>query len=174
EAPKQLIDKLDVKPGAKVWALGVSDEPLLAQLAERTPKLSTGRTAANVDVAFVQVSRAADLPRIATASTAIVPAGAIWVVHPKGPTGEAAWAHVHQGRAGLGDRVGREAGVAARRTPDEVAIRSGPGPDRANALQIVARRDFACGWGSSKCSSRSACTARLSSRGSCSATTSRP
>jgi len=89
EAPKQLIDKLDVKPGAKVWALGVSDEPLLAQLAERTPKLSTGRMPANVDVAFVQVSGAADLPRIATASTAIVPAGAIWVVHPKGPTGVA-------------------------------------------------------------------------------------
>ena len=87
EPPKLLIDKLDVKAGARVWALRVTDESLLAQLADRTPNLSAGRRAAKVDVAFVQVTRAADLTRIATASKAIVPDGAIWVVHPKGPAG---------------------------------------------------------------------------------------
>jgi hypothetical protein len=87
EPPKRLIDKLDVKADARVWAPHLRDAPLLAQLAERTPNLSTGRSAAKVDIAFVQVARAEHLTRIATASKAIVPDGAIWVVHPKGAAG---------------------------------------------------------------------------------------
>ena len=89
EAPKQLIDKLDVKAGARVWTLHVSDAALLAQLAQRTAHVLAGRSATKVDVALVQVTRPADLTRLATAAKAIVPDGAIWVVHPKGPTGVA-------------------------------------------------------------------------------------
>jgi hypothetical protein len=89
EPPKRLIDKLDVKPGAKVWLIKVTDAALVAQLAERTSRLSTGRSATKVDVAFVQVDGASDLTRVTAAAQAIVPDGAIWVVHPKGKDGVA-------------------------------------------------------------------------------------
>jgi len=89
EAPKRLIDKLDVKPNAKVWVFGVEDETLLAQLAERTTQLLRGRTASSCDVVFVGVESEAELDRIERAMKAMSDNGATWVVHRKGPTGVA-------------------------------------------------------------------------------------
>lgn len=89
EAPKRLIDKLDVKPGAAVLLIGTHDDALCAQLAERTSVVSRARTSKNRDVVFVDVRGAADMSRIARANSAITDDGAIWVVHPKGPNGVA-------------------------------------------------------------------------------------
>ena len=89
EAPKRLIDKLDVKPGAAVLLIGDHDEALCEQLGERTPNVSRASTARNRDVVFVDVRGAGDLRRIDRASEAIADSGAIWVVHPKGPDGVA-------------------------------------------------------------------------------------
>lgn len=87
EPPKRLIDKLDVKPEAGVLLIGTHDEALCAQLTERTSRLSRASGAKNRDVVFVDVSRAADMTRIARANAAITDDGAIWVVHPKGRNG---------------------------------------------------------------------------------------
>jgi hypothetical protein len=87
EAPKRLIDKLDVKPEAAVLLIGTHDDALCAQLEERTSKLSRASGARHRDVVFVDVSRTADMTRIARANDAIGDNGAIWVVHPKGPNG---------------------------------------------------------------------------------------
>ena len=89
EAPKRLIDKLDVKPDAKVWLWHVDDEALVAQLAERTSHLSRGSSASGCDVVFVGVESGRDLARIDRAAKAITESGAIWVVHRKGPSGVA-------------------------------------------------------------------------------------
>jgi hypothetical protein len=89
EPPKRLIDKLDVKSGAKVWLFAVDDETLATQLAERTQDVSRGKTAKGCDVVFVGVDSDRDLDRIAKALDATVPNGAVWVVHPKGPSGVA-------------------------------------------------------------------------------------
>ena len=89
EAPKRLIDKLDVKPGATVWLYGVSDEALVAQVSERAGKVSAGRSASGCDVVFVQVDGDDQLGHIDRAASAIKPDGAVWVVHPKGKTGVA-------------------------------------------------------------------------------------
>lgn len=89
EAPKQTIDKLDVKPGAKVWLWGLTDAALIAQIAERTANVSSGRSATKCDVVFVEVNSDDELDRIERASKAIVDSGAIWVVHPKGKNGVA-------------------------------------------------------------------------------------
>lgn len=78
-----------MKPTAKVWLLGVTDAPLVAQVNERAAGVSTGRTAKSCDVVFVQVDDDAQLDRIARAAAAITDDGAIWVVHPKGKTGVA-------------------------------------------------------------------------------------
>jgi hypothetical protein len=87
EAPKPLIDKLDVKPGAKVWLWHISDAALRDQVTERAAGVSTGRSASACDVVFVEVSAGSELDRIDRAAKAIVPDGAIWVVHPKGKAG---------------------------------------------------------------------------------------
>lgn len=89
EAPKPLIDKLDVKPGAKVWLFGVDYETLIEQIGARTPNVSRGTSASTCDVVFVQVNDPKQLGRIAKAAKAITPSGAIWVVHPKGKSGVA-------------------------------------------------------------------------------------
>jgi hypothetical protein len=89
EAPKRLIDKLDVKPGAKVWLLGAQDPTLESQLAERTTQVVRGVRASACSVAFVGVESTAELDRIDRALAAIEPAGSIWVVHRKGASGVA-------------------------------------------------------------------------------------
>jgi hypothetical protein len=89
EPPKRLIDKLDVKPDAKVWLFGVDDEALESQLAEKTAQVARGRSASNCDVVFVGVESEKELDRIARALEATNDAGAIWVIHRKGPTGVA-------------------------------------------------------------------------------------
>jgi|SRR6185503_2874417 len=89
EAPKRLIDKLDVKPDAAVWLSGITDAELIAQVKDRTAHTSAGRTAKACDVVFVQVNEGGELDRIDRAARAIKPDGAVWVVHPKGKTGVA-------------------------------------------------------------------------------------
>jgi len=89
EAPKRLIDKLDVKPNAKVWLLDVTEPELETQLAERTSEVSRGKSARERDVVFVGVERDAHLPRIERALNAMLDDGAIWVIHPKGRDGVA-------------------------------------------------------------------------------------
>ena len=89
EAPKQLIDKLDVKPTAKVWLWDIEDAALRTQVTTRAAETVEGTSASHCDVVFVGVSVAAELPRIDRAAKAIVDDGAIWVVHPKGKAGVA-------------------------------------------------------------------------------------
>lgn len=87
EAPRRLIDKLDVKPNAKAWLLGAADATLETELVERTTRISRGRTASGCDVVFVVVDAPGQLDRIDRARAAIAGDGAIWVVHPKGAGG---------------------------------------------------------------------------------------
>src|SRR5262249_54855236 len=89
EAPKRLIDKLDVKPGAKVWLFDIDDEPLIAQVAERTTSIARGRSASACDVVFVHVASEKEVPRPGRALAATKDDGAIWVVHRKGAAGVA-------------------------------------------------------------------------------------
>jgi hypothetical protein len=87
EPPKRLIDKLDVKPGAKVWLFDVDDETLITQVAERTANVSHGSSASGCDVVFVDVNSEKELSRIGKAIAATHDAGAVWVIHRKGPMG---------------------------------------------------------------------------------------
>ena len=89
EAPKRLIDKLDVKHNAKVWLLDIAQPELETQLSERTSDVSRAKSARDRDVVFVGIERDAHLNRIERAVNAILDDGAIWVVHPKGREGVA-------------------------------------------------------------------------------------
>jgi hypothetical protein len=99
EPPKPRIDKLDVKPDARVWVVGVDDEALLAELRARTPNVRVGGRAVESDVVFLAVGHDADLPRIAKTAPALSDRGALWVVHPKGTSGVADTAIFAAGKA---------------------------------------------------------------------------
>ncbi len=87
EPPKALIDKLGVRSGVRVWAVGDIDETLMMQVAERTENIRRGRSATDCDVVFVALDSPRDFGRIDRAAAAIADTGAIWTVHRKGSSG---------------------------------------------------------------------------------------
>lgn len=82
--PRSLLDKLGIKAGMRVAVLGVEDRDFRAQLEARTEHVTDGRVPKEADVIVYAAERARDLERLARLRTAIVPSGAIWVVHRKG------------------------------------------------------------------------------------------
>jgi len=80
--PKSLIDKLGVKPGDKVAAVGIKDADFLDKLRARTDV--RGRVTTGHDAIFVQADRRSVLSRLDPLRRALAPAGGLWVVAPKG------------------------------------------------------------------------------------------
>ena len=82
--PRSRLDKLGIKPGARVALAQVDDAAFLAELSERTTDLTLGRPRKDTDVVVVGMTRAEDVARLAALRQAIRKNGAIWVVWPKG------------------------------------------------------------------------------------------
>jgi hypothetical protein len=72
--PKTRIDKLGVKPSSRVLVVGL----------ENDTGFTAGGRARDHDLIFVSVEKVGDLKRLAALRGRIRPAGAIWIVHPKG------------------------------------------------------------------------------------------
>lgn len=81
--PPSRLDKVGVKPGHKVAILGVSDPMLADELAERGATVAK-RAAPGTDIVFFGAGKKLDLDRLGSLKPAIHPAGAIWIVYPKG------------------------------------------------------------------------------------------
>ncbi len=77
--PKSLLDKLGVKPGLSVVVLGVKDEAFLAQISEAGKRLKQ-----NVDLVFLGAETPVALERLEEIRGKLAPAGAVWIVYPKG------------------------------------------------------------------------------------------
>ena len=82
--PKSLLDKLGVKPEHSVGIAGIEEESFLEQLRERLNTPPSARLKQNLDIVFVGLATPADFARIAKARAALAPAGALWLVYPKG------------------------------------------------------------------------------------------
>ena len=82
--PPSLIDKLGIKPGARVSVIGIDDRRFLDEVAARTKDLSVGRTRPESDLIFVGMDDRGDLPRLEKLQRAMKKDGAVWVVWPKG------------------------------------------------------------------------------------------
>ena len=83
---RTLVDKLAVKPGARVALAGASQHDawfvdMLDAFLEAPPARSVRGT---YDAIFLRVNAPADLAKIATLASKLAPAGALWVIHPKG------------------------------------------------------------------------------------------
>jgi hypothetical protein len=82
--PRGLLDKLGVKPDMSVRVLGVRDQNFLSQVQARAGTLHSSDTVASVDLIFLEADEIDDLSRLPLLKAGIKPAGAIWVVSPKG------------------------------------------------------------------------------------------
>jgi hypothetical protein len=83
-SPKTVIEKLGVAPGQRALVVGSTDDGFVAQLEARGANVTTSMPRDRVDVVFLGATSVTALDRLARLRDRIVPAGAIWVVWPKG------------------------------------------------------------------------------------------
>jgi hypothetical protein len=106
---RPLLDKLGVKPGARVAIVHLDDARFLSLLRERTSDIVVGKPTSPCDLVFFGAEEPADLKRIKDLKAWIEPNGAIWVVRPKG------------GRSTLRETDVIDAGLAAGLVDNKIA-----------------------------------------------------
>ena len=79
-----LIDKLGVKPGARVAVINIDDQEFRRVLADRTHDITEGDPLAETDIVFLGIDDGSGLRQLGFLRQWIVPNGAIWVVSRKG------------------------------------------------------------------------------------------
>ena len=82
--PPSRLDKLGVKRGWRVSAIGVDDHVFLTDVGDAVAQLAIGRVLKDADAIFLGATKAADLSRLATLKTSLKANGALWVIRPKG------------------------------------------------------------------------------------------
>ena len=120
---RPLLDKLGVKPGAKVAVVDLDDPSFLKLLRERTMDIVRGKPRTPCDMVFMGVSEVRDLQRLKDVKSWIEPNGAIWVIRPKG------------GRGPVRDTDLIDAGLAAGLVDNKIASFS----DTHGAMRFVFR-----------------------------------
>jgi hypothetical protein len=80
---KPRIDKLGVKPRARVSVLGVADPALLSELADRGADVVVNRRRVGSDLVLCGVEDRRALARLPTHRRFIASDGAVWVVWPR-------------------------------------------------------------------------------------------
>jgi hypothetical protein len=118
-----LLDKLGVKPGAKVAVVDLDDPSFMKLLRERTSHIVKGKPRTPADIVFIAANELPDLQRLKEVKSWIEPNGAIWVVRLKG------------GRGPLRDTDLIDAGLAAGLVDNKIASFS----DMHGAMRFVFR-----------------------------------
>jgi len=82
--PKSRIEKLGVKPGAKVALLGEFDAEFLREVGSLTKSVSKGKAACDSECIFFAADSKPDLGSLSKISKSMQGAAALWIVYPKG------------------------------------------------------------------------------------------
>jgi hypothetical protein len=82
--PKSRIEKLGVKPDAKVSLLGTFDAEFLAEVDVLTKSVSKGRVARDTQYIFFAANSNAELIALPRISKSMQGPAALWIVYPKG------------------------------------------------------------------------------------------
>jgi hypothetical protein len=82
--PKSRIEKLGVKPGAKVALLGEFDAEFLREVGSLTKSVSKGKGASDSGWIFLAANSKTDLGSLSKISKSMQGAAALWIVYPKG------------------------------------------------------------------------------------------
>jgi hypothetical protein len=120
---RPLLDKLGVKPGAKVALVHLEDPGFVSLLRQRTSDIVKGKPPTPSDLVFFGADKAVDLERLKDLKSWIEPNGAIWVIRPKG------------GRSALRDTDVIAAGLAAGLVDNKIASFS----ETHGAMRLVFR-----------------------------------
>ena len=120
---KPLLDRLGVKPGAKVALVNLDDPGFVKLLRQRTSDIVKRKPRTPCDVVFVGAEEVRDLERLAEVKAWIEPNGAVWVIRPKG------------GRGALRELEVMAAGLAAGLVDNKIASFS----DTHSAMRFVFR-----------------------------------
>jgi Protein of unknown function (DUF3052). len=81
---RPLVEKLGVKPGARVAIVDVPGPALRQLLAERTDDITEGEPKPNTELVFLGADSIDELGRLPELRAHLRPDGAIWVVSRKG------------------------------------------------------------------------------------------
>jgi hypothetical protein len=84
--PKSRIEKLGVKPGAKVSLLGAFPPDFLKEVAGLTESVSKDKVAKDTEHIFFAADSKEDLSALTKISKSVQGASALWIVYPKGQT----------------------------------------------------------------------------------------
>jgi hypothetical protein len=82
--PKSRIEKLGVKPDAKVSLLGAFDAEFLAEVDVLTKSVSKGKVATDAECIFFAANSKAELIALPKISKSMKGPAALWIVYPKG------------------------------------------------------------------------------------------
>lgn len=82
--PKSRIEKLGVKPEAKVSLLGGLDADFLKEIAALTKSVTKGKVATGAEFIFFAANSKAELIALPKISKSMKGAAALWIVYPKG------------------------------------------------------------------------------------------
>jgi hypothetical protein len=82
--PKSRIEKLDVKPEARVSLLGEFEAEFLREIRGLTKLVTDGKTAPDVECIFFAAESKKELGALAKIAKSMAGATALWIVYPKG------------------------------------------------------------------------------------------
>jgi hypothetical protein len=82
--PPSRLDKIGVKKEWRVSAINIEDAGFLKELEGAVATVSVGRVLKDSDAIFVGATRIAELARLESLKASLKPAGALWIVRPKG------------------------------------------------------------------------------------------
>jgi hypothetical protein len=82
--PRSRIEKLGVKPGAKVSLLSDFDREFLDELGKLTKSVNTGKASSGSEWIFFAANSKGDLGSLSKISKSMQGATALWIVYPKG------------------------------------------------------------------------------------------
>ena len=82
--PKPRVEKLGVKPAARVSLLGGFDAGFLTEIGKLTKSVSEGKVAPDSEWIFFSADSKEDLGALSKISKSMKGAAALWIVYPKG------------------------------------------------------------------------------------------
>lgn len=82
--PPSRLDKLGVKPAMRVVLLGIRDDEFERELKFREATVTRRIAGDDADIVFYAANTRTDLARLPELAPRIAPAGALWIVRPKG------------------------------------------------------------------------------------------
>jgi hypothetical protein len=82
--PKSRVDKLGIKPGAKVVLIGGFEADFLDELKALTGSITRDKVSGDANAVFLMADSKKELSQVARIAKPLKGAAALWIVYPKG------------------------------------------------------------------------------------------